>query len=64
MLKKVLRKALKINTGLLPLKEDERDLGFSFDSILRSSYQPKEIRKKLGLPFAAKAQRFNTCGWR
>lgn len=63
MLKHLLRKIYKIQGGLEPLPEDERDLGFSLESLFGAGYTPKEKEKYLELPFEPKRQYFNTCGW-
>lgn len=60
-LTKIRQKLNGTNLGLLPEKKDPRDLGFRF--IFGTDYKPKHIRKKLNLPFPAKLQHFNTCGW-
>ncbi len=63
MLKYLLRKTLKIQAGLEPLPHDTKDLGFSMTALFGLGYKPKHLKKILTLPFAAKLQRFNTCGW-
>lgn len=51
------------NTGLGKLPKDDRDLGYAFSKIFGIEYTPKLTRNVLNLPFIAKSQNYNTCGW-
>lgn len=48
--------------GLLPQPEDDRDMGYSLLSLF-GSYEPQHTEKILDLPYPAKFQKYNTCGW-
>ena len=51
-----------VNLGLDPLKKDSRDEKYSL-GLFGILYTPKYDRKMIDLPFGAKIQRFNTCGF-
>ncbi len=58
-MKNLIAKITKTKTGLKPLSEDNRDLGFN---IFFLGYKPKHIKKELKND-NVKKQSYNTCGW-